>query len=199
MFAGDTDYTGVGLDDILAHLRAWRDGLEQADLILGNIRKRLANFGQSPLVCDGLEYLDSFRDLFSRYHSDLERVVRELPLAVRRRHVETLRQLFESSRSEENYCVRFKQRHHLDALSESNSVQMTLGEIYAFTRDEVVNLRDIGNLVHRLEAFVTDEVSLGSSAVIDLKPNFMGVGVNLNHVWERWGLPRWRRWKQRAH
>jgi hypothetical protein len=198
MFPGSTDYTGVDLEDILADLRDWRDGLAHADVFLGNVRARLAKItGDDAMVKDGLGYLDYFTDLFRRYHSDFLRVLPELPRGVRDRHVTTLRQLYESSRTEETYCVNFKQTHYLDALVSSNEAQMTLAEIYAFTRDEVVNLRDLGNVVHRLAAFVTDESVEGPSNALELKPNFFGLGLNLNYVWQQWGFARWKHWRSR--
>jgi hypothetical protein len=200
LFAGDTDYTGVSLEDIVEHLGRWRDALDSDLQFLANVRRRLAAL--EPLdaneVKNGLEYLDYFADLFARYSADIARLERELPSGALPRHVQLTRQLYQSSRSEEQLCVLFKQRHYLDALRDEDRVQNTLAEIYRVTRDEVINLRDLSNVVPRLETYVGSEALQPASArsavnALELKPNVFGIGVNLNYVWDRWGLPAWRR------
>lgn len=47
-----------------------------------------------------------------------------------------------------------KHRHHPDALKPDDPAQNTLAEIHPCTRDAVIDLRDLGNIVSRLETCV---------------------------------------------
>lgn len=201
IFPGDTDYTGVPLPDILDHFRDWSNALSAETAHLASVRRRLEAFISSSVAKDGLEYVDCFRDLFNRYRSDIDRVIAEIPAGVLPRHVETVRQIYRSSRTEELLCVDLKRRHYLDALNERDRVQNELAEIYRHTRDALINLRDLSNVVARLETYVQlspggPQQASGVNA-LELKPNFMGIGVNVNYIWERWGLPAIRRWLRR--
>jgi hypothetical protein len=199
MLPGDTDYTGVDLNDILHDLRDWHDALDETIIALGNIRVRLAAREGSPESRDGLNYIDFFRDLFGRYKNDIARLLSELPSGVLPRHVEIVRQIYESSRVEEEFCVTFKRRHYLDALpSDYDRVEHLLADIYAQTRDELINLRDLGNVMRRLETYVDHAPSIRHPAgtavnALELKPNVFGIGINVNYIWERWGPPAWKR------
>lgn len=195
--AGMTDYTGVPLDDIVAHFREWSSSLALAVDMLGNIRQRLVAFGDDPAARDGVELVDYFIDLFTRYGGDFDRLLSEMPEGVQEKHVEAVRQLFESAKLEEGTCVEFKRYHHLDALSPSNRVQNVLAEVYRLTRDEVINLKDLSNVVPRLRAYVgaapAPRQQIGTAAnALELKPNFMGIGLNLNYIIDRW-FSRWKK------
>jgi hypothetical protein len=163
IFAGDTDYTGVDLSDVVAHIEQWRDALVADVEGLGNIRARLQAHGDASGVRDGLSHIDHFRDLFTRYRGDLARLAEELPLGVRSRHVEIASQLYQSLTSEDHTCVVFKQRHYLDALSESDEVQNILAEVYRLSRDTIIDLGDVGSIVPRLKTYL-DAPDAGSIA-----------------------------------
>lgn len=193
LIAGMTDYTGVDLSDILVHLEEWRSFLEDSVAVLGNIRERLAAAGPDPRIPDGLHTIDAFVDLFRRYISDLTRLTKEMPQGVRARHVETVRQLYESVAMEEGHCVAFKRHYHLDALSGRDKVQEIFAEVYRLTRDDLINMKDLSNLAPRLKALEAaphdpSPPNTGAFNALELKPNFFGLGVNLN-----WIIARWRR------
>ena len=84
----------------------------------------------------------------------------------------------------------FKRAYRLDALYSPDKVQAIFAEVYALCRDEVINLKDLSNVVPRLKTYVDDSVPAAPSApasnALELKPNFMGVGINLNYLIERW-------------
>lgn len=186
-----TDYTGVTLADILAHFRDWQVGLQDSVAVLGNIRTRLESAGPDPRISDGLETIDAFIDLFDRYLDDFERLLKEMPRGVLPRHIETVRQLYESAAFEEGQCVAFKRNYHLDALQDRDRVQNIFAEVYRLTRDELIDMKDLSNVVSRLRAVAVTpgEVAAPSDSAVnalELKPNFFGVGLNLNWMIDRW-------------
>ena len=205
LFAGDTDYTGVPLADIIAHLEGWRAALREDIAVSNNIRQRLLLNAQSPAVRDGEEFADYFVDLFERFAGDFDRLLGELPRGVRQRHVEIVAQMYRAARDADTFCVRFKQRHNLDALSPNDPVQNILAEFYRLNRDAVINMFDLSNVISRLKTYVEEgsarvEASLTVPGVeapsalnaLELKPNFFGLGMNLNYLIDRW-LRWWRR------
>lgn len=111
LFAGDTDYTGVALADIIEHLTDWRDVLGTDAVAFKNIGSRIAALPPSALKTEAVAHAHYFADLCSRFAYDFSRLVREIPHGVDERHIETLQQLFVSSREAEERCIRFKQRN----------------------------------------------------------------------------------------
>ena len=189
IFAGDTDYTGVPLADILDHLAAWRDALREHIDVNRNILRRLLEQPPSSQVRAGQDFCEFFIDLLERFSGDFDRLLAELPAGVRARHIETVSQMYRGARDADSTCVAFKRDHHLDALSPSNRTQHILAELYQLDRDAVINLFDLSNVVSRLKTFVDDSPIAMDNAVqtsainaLELKPNFFGLGINLNWV-----------------
>lgn len=189
IFAGDTDYTGVPLVDVIDHFVAWRDALREDIQMNRNILRRLLEQPRSHQVRAGEEFCEYFIDLFERFIGDFERLLSELPAGVRTRHIETVSQMYRGARNADRACIVFKRDHHLDALSPSNRTQNILAEFYRLNRDAVLNLFDLSNVVSRLRTFVDDASApainpADNSAVnaLELKPNFFGIGVNFNWV-----------------
>lgn len=187
IFAGDTDYTGVPLADVLDQFVAWRGALREDIQANRKILDRLLEQPPSHQVRAGQEFCEHFVDLFERFIGDFERLMSELPAGVRTRHIETVSQMYRGARDADGTCVAFKRDHHLDALSPSNRTQNILAEFYRLNRDAVINLFDLSNVVPRLRTFVDDTSAPAvnpteSSAVnaLELKPNFFGIGINFN-------------------
>jgi hypothetical protein len=200
LFAGGTDYTAVPLDDILAHLEDWRDALRQDIEVNRNVLSRLLERPPSPQVRGGQEFSEYFIDLFERFIGDFDRLVSEIPSGVRSRHVEITSQVYRGARDADRVCVAFKRDYRLDALSPSDRTQNILAELYRLNRDAVIDLFDLSNVVSRLRTYVDDTLSVASANIdsrainaLELKPNFFGVGVNLNWVID-WLYRRKQRW-----
>lgn len=195
LMAGMTDYTGVQLPDIIDHIVGWRDDLDFAVSTLIGMRERLGALGNDWRVTDGVGEASFFIDLFERYRADVERLRIELPNGVHAKHVEIVEQIYRSAVLEEKRCVSMKMNHHLYALSESNQAQTLVGDIYAVSRDTIVNLKDFSNLAPRLRTFVGSSPAVSEAEptkALELKPNVFGVGLNLNHIVDRL-IARWRR------
>jgi hypothetical protein len=182
MIAGDTDYTGVSMNDILSHLRDWRQMTTDTVATLQKLRDSVR---QNPQIFEEPKeveaYLNYFCDLFNRYAFDFGRLVMELPGGVQEAHVEIVRQLYESSRFEENHCVEFKREFITHALK-NEQARPALDTIYAETRDTVIDYKDLSNLVPRLRTFVG---SRPSEPILQVKPGAWGISLDLRQVWAR--------------
>lgn len=102
---------------------------------------------------DVVAYCDHFID---RYAGDFERLVAEMPSGVRPRHLETVKQLYQSALGQLDSCIDFK-RSEIEHTLPDESMRPLLDGIYRETRGSIEDYRDLSNLAHRLKAFV-DEV-----------------------------------------
>ncbi len=192
-FAGMTDYMGVGLSDMLEHLRDWeRDTAAAAVSLQGHLLR-------AKEVADRLEnsrevfaFCEMFSALFGRYASDLHRLVEELPNGVREAHVKIARQLYDSARYEDDAILRFRNEWVYDRVKDE-SLRPLLESIYTDAREVVIDFQDLSNLASRLETFVGTESPREVFSDFHLKPNFFGIGWNLNRTLARLG--KW--WKTR--
>jgi hypothetical protein len=164
MMAGMTDYTGVPLDDIVSHLRDWRDGTADTIKNLRGLNERVkVEKARLDGPTDILRYLDFFIDLFSRYLVDFERLLPELPENVSDAHIEMVRQIYDSSRQEDRTCVSFKQEHIERGLKDE-SLRPLVDNVYQETRGMIIDYRDLSNLIHRLRTFVGIAPNTGAKA-----------------------------------
>ncbi len=127
---------------------------------------------------DVRQYVGIFHGLLTRFHSEFDRLLEELPQGVTAAHVEAVEQLYSSSVHEEKKCVEFKRRH-IEHGVRSESVRPFVDEIYGETRQLMWDYRDLSNMAPRLRALV------GTSPLVKVNPEFHGVGVNLRGVWRR--------------
>ena len=198
IMAGTTDYTGVPLEDMIDHLKDWKD---HSDATVRSLREYLARVKENEERLDEPDdikkYIQYFIDLFTRYSGDFSRLLAELHNGVAQRHVEVVDQVYRSSRMEENVCVSFK-RNHIERNLKDESLRFLLDRIYGDTRDALVYCSDLSNLSARLATFVGSSSATAAFTVddvdaVELKPNVFGIGINLNHLIKR--FVRW--FKQR--
>lgn len=179
ILAGMTDYTGVALADIVEHIRQWHDMTRDALTKLGTLRagvEQAAARLESPE--EVVSYIEHFGDLFERYRGDFQRLIEEIPRGVREAHVEIVTQIYQSSEHEDNICVEFKRRHISRELPDE-SVRPLVDDIYSETRSILISYRDLSNVVPRLRTFVGAPATGSAHEVLQLKPAFWGIGIDL--------------------
>ena len=190
MIAGMTDYTGVGLEDIMEHIHEWRNDTNDAIKSLCQLRQRVSNeFKSLRRAEDIIEYIDYFNDLFSRYAYDFQRLTDEMKYAVQEKHVETISQIFDSSYMEERHCVEFK-KDQINRTLEDESKRPLLDEIYQVTRGLIIDYKDLSNVHRRLITFIEKkpqpvQENIDNVDLMELKPNFFGIGLNVNNIIKR--------------
>jgi hypothetical protein len=184
--AGMTNYTGVSLADIEVHLSEWESNTAAAARKLDALASRIS---QAPEKFKNPREVDRFcrrySDLFQRYAADFHRLVAEMSNGVRESHVKLVRQLYEDARIEDNSILRFRNDFVYTSLPDE-SVRPLLDDVYSEAREVMIDFQDLSNLAARLETFVgLDAPSKEVLADLHLKPNFFGIGLNLNRILAR--------------
>jgi diguanylate cyclase (GGDEF)-like protein len=152
--AGMTDYTGVSMDVVLAHLRDWRDEtagcIEALKHLEGEVERHRDQLDRPN---DIITHVRFSIDLFGRYLGDFDRLLVELPRFVTAAHVEIVQQIYDSASHEEEHCVRFS-RDHIDRQMKDEALRWLVDQIYQQSRSMMIDYQDLSNLVPRLRTFV---------------------------------------------
>jgi hypothetical protein len=189
-FAGTTNYTGVPLADILAHLREWEKNTAAAAAKLDGFANRIsqeqAKFEHPREV---QRFCTRYAELFRRYAADFRRLISELPNGVRESHVKLVRQLYEDARIEDDSILRFRNDFVYTYLPDE-SVRPVLDSVYSEAKEVMNDFEDLSNLSARLETFVGMEAPREVLTDFHLKPNFFGIGLNLNKILARFKWPK---------
>lgn len=189
---GGTDYTGVSLQDIYEHFTEWQKSTNDLIQKLTSFRSEaLENKKNIDHIDDIIDFIDLSIDLFGRFLSDWDRLLIEVPCAVTEAHIEILSQILKRSEFHEKSCVNFKHDHIAKDLRDE-SMRHLLDDIYAKTRDEIINYSDLDNAIPRLKTYIGAKLqgeqrglTIDDTEVLELKPNFFGIGLNLNYLIKR--------------
>jgi DNA-binding transcriptional MerR regulator len=190
---GGTDYTGVSLKDIYEHLREWRDSTQALIQKLTEYKSQATeNKNRLDHAEDINHFIDISIDLFKRFLSDYDRLLVEIPKGITDAHIEILAQIISRSDYHEDYCVRFK-NEHIEKSLRDESMRPLLDNIYAETRDEIINYSDLHNVIPRLKTYIgiklkqedNHGLTIDDTEAIELKPNIFGIGLNLNYIIKR--------------
>ena len=185
--AGETNYIGASLEDLISHLDDWLsstlDTIEELDLTKEEFAESKELIDHSDAV---VEFVDNVVADFTRIADEFRRVISELRVSVEQRRLDAIKHLLEFSYTLEDYCIDFKREHLLRSLRHEE-VRPLLDHIYACSRRQAIDYKDLSNLSYQLKTFVgTTNNSLALTAddidVLELKPNVFGFGVNLNHL-----------------
>ncbi len=154
LLAGMTDYTGVSMDVVLAHLRDWRDEtakcIDALRRLQGEVERNRDRLDGSFRIGTQVRF---FLDLFGRYLGDFDRLLLELPRLVTPAHIEIVQQIYDSAAHEETHCVRFKQ-DHIDRELKDEELRWLVDDIYQQSRSMIIDYQDLSNLVPRIRTFV---------------------------------------------
>ena len=188
--AGDTDYTGTKLADVQKNLSDWKTDAEDTIDELYGLRNQVnENSNQVDRYADVVDFIHLIVEELEKFLVDFDRLLKELPISVETRHPELVKQLARRNRELEWVCLDFKNEHINRRLKDEN-LRFLLDQIYKQSRSQLLDFRDLSNLAERLNTYIeTREVagplSVEDIDVFELKPNFCGVGINLNHLIKR--------------
>jgi hypothetical protein len=154
VYRGCTDYTGVSFDDIYDHLKEWRDSTNKLLQKLAECKSAVTQNKEKINYVDDVNYfIDQSIDLFKRFSSDYDRLLNEIPKGVTNAHIEIIKQILNRSVYHEKYCIQFKRDHIEKGLSDE-SMRPLLDDIYAQTREEIINYSDLSNVIPRLKTYL---------------------------------------------
>jgi diguanylate cyclase (GGDEF)-like protein len=149
-----TDYTGVSMDVILAHLHDWRDATAGAIEALRGLNREIDQHRDKLNCPDEIRgYVELFLDLLGRYRGDFDRLLLEMPRLVTAAHVEIVQQIHDSAAHEEERCLRFK-RDHISRSMKVEGLRWLVDDIYKQSKGMMIDYHDLSNLVRRLRTFV---------------------------------------------
>jgi hypothetical protein len=197
-FAGDTNYFGATIQDLVAHLNDWRkmtqETIDELNKLRADVVEKQDRLDEPVGVLDFIDYMVN---QFQRFINDFDRIIRELPSSVEERHVELIRRLAQRGQTLDQSCVQFKQDYIRRPLKDER-LRPLIDTVYSEARSMTIDYADLFNLLGQLKTFVgtrveSQQLSIDDVDVLELKPNVFGLGVNLNHLVKRFG--RW--WKKK--
>ena len=182
--AGMTDYTGVSIDVILAHLREWRDETARCIEALKHLQDEARRHRQQLSRADDIvTYVRYFIDLLERYLGDFDRLLAEMPSFVTAAHLDIVQQIYDSASHEEDKCVRFT-RDHIERPMKDEGLRWLVDDIYQQSRSMLIDYHDLSNLVPRLRTFVGTAPTLNR----ELEQKF---GILFSAAQEQRDFERW--------
>jgi hypothetical protein len=177
-FAGDTNYFGATLHDLIDHLIDWRkmtqETVDRLNELRANVVEKQDRLNEPTGILDFIDYMVN---QFQRFINDFDRIIRELPASVEERHVELIGRLAERSRTLDQSCVAFKQDYIRGALKDER-LRPLIDNIYSEARSMAIDYRDLFNLLGQLKTFVgtrgeSQRISIDDVDVLELKPNVL--------------------------
>ena len=155
LWRGGTDYTGVTLEDIHKHLIVWRYSTKSTLEKLQNFRDEIE---KNKKIVHGFNNIVAFLELsislFSRFQSDFERLINEMPMGVTKVHMEIVNQMYRRSEMHDNSCVNFKRQYIEGSIVNEERIFWLIDNIYSVTADEIVNYSDLSNVASRMKALI---------------------------------------------
>ena len=168
LFSGTTDYTGVPLEDILSHLRNWRDDTSSCVKDLQRFEGEVEVHREEFYTPDDiLWYIRFFIDLLGRYVADFDRLIKEMPESVTEAHVEIVRQMHDRAVLERDRGIRFS-ADQVEGGVKDEAVRWLVDAIYRQSAGMIADYDDLSNIVPRLRTFV----GVRSTADVELEQKF---------------------------
>ena len=187
LFAGMTDYSHQSFEDMILDLKIWIKNLKEvSDLFPANIQKLKESQYWDKVNADFqmlLHYSIKFYDTSIR---EISEMVKEIQEEVRSDHIARIRRLYKTaSELDRDYGRIWHQNYRHKEYG--NKDFKLVEDLYAQGRDMAIDMRDLSNLAARLEDFVGKKAQPKRKAqpginLLELKPNFFGLGINLNEL-----------------
>jgi hypothetical protein len=142
----------VSVEDILVHLRRWREDsqgtIESLQACRQEVEQGSRQF-ESPQAA--LEYIDFFIGFVGRAVADIDLVVAEIPQGIKATHLDALRQIASNAAAEQRRCLMFRDKW-INRPLPYEQVRPLLNRISNETRDQLADYRDLTLAVSRLAA-----------------------------------------------
>jgi len=186
----DATRFGAKLDDIQLHLIRLRSETEETIGVLDEcLAETIKNRSQVNNVEEIGFFIECMAEEMQRFSNVFERLISELPTAVEPKHLRMLQEIVDYSKDLDHVCLEFK-RQHIEAQLKDESLRWLIDRIYKESRSQILTFKSLSGLVINLETFVgttghDHSVSVDDIDAFELKPNFFGIGINLNYIVKR--------------
>jgi hypothetical protein len=194
---GDATDLGATLDDIQRYLIKSRDETEASIKVLAEYRDEVNDNCERIRAPDDVSfYIECIIEELQKFLKVFERLIAEVPRSVEPRHPKLVRDAANWSRELDLLCMEFKRQHTEDRVKDE-SMRWLLDKVYKESRSQIRTYRNLRGLDEQLETYVGSTnynlpLSIDDIDSLELKPNFMGIGINLNHLIKRL-IHRWKR------
>ena len=192
LFAGFTDYSHQSFEDIVTDLNNWVKSLkETSEKLLKNI-ELLEKTGYLKKVDYDFKNIVYYSiKFYGTSIQEISEILEDIRNEVRSDHVTKLNALYKTARELNlDYGKIWHQEYQNKEYG--NNEFILVEEIYSEGRDMAIDMEDLSNLSSRLSDFIGKK-SIGKSEedkqpnidLLELKPNFFGLGINLNELIKR--------------
>ncbi|MBX2991557.1 MAG: hypothetical protein KF749_10380 [Bacteroidetes bacterium] len=192
LMAGDTDYSSQTLSEMSGDLKQWIHSLRETCKTLKGVRDELQQSGYWDNVYAGFkDLIVHCMSIYDRAANEIQEVVSELTQEIQSHHVARLRSIGDTARGINQELGQMWHREYPQHLMDyENSDFRKVEKLYCESRDMAAGMLDLKNLATRLENFIgkkmqTENSRLGINQLIELKPNFFGIGLNINALIHR--------------
>jgi hypothetical protein len=186
IIGGYPDYRGVQLPDLIGDLKEYRDTLKQAIEEFQSLKLEVEKYaGRLDNPQELLNCVVYFISLFSGHLEDIRRLVEELPLGVKEKHIEIVKQIYESCKYENKTNYRAFKEEFISRELKDESMRYLLDKICQLFGGVALDLCSLGDLNTRLGTFLGD--SLDEKKAIDEKlekTSIPGIEIPPDTRWE---------------
>lgn len=193
LIVGSTDYSSQSLEEIKTDLDAWVSSLSSSIETLESYKQLLIESNYWTSVYGPFRSLvEKTIYLFRSYKNEIESIVVEMNSTIQDNHVKRLLRIGENGLAINLKNGSLWHRQYPDNLKDYNNDQFGIVEsIYGEIGDMAGDLQDLCNVANKLGDFIgfsnktNKSIISEANDVIDLKPNFFGLGININALFKK--------------
>ncbi|MCH7827204.1 MAG: hypothetical protein IIC75_04400 [Bacteroidetes bacterium] len=187
IIAGLTDYSAQTIGEMSDDLQEWNSYLSEVCSRLNKIINELKESGYwEKAYYNFCEFVLHCIDFYERSNEEIKEIRSEIQNEIQMHHVSRLRTIGMKADELNREIGKLWHREYPNNMKDyTNPDFLKVETLYGKSRDAVANLLDLINLASRLQDFVGkkrggDSKSVDLNEIVELKPNFMGLGININ-------------------
>jgi hypothetical protein len=191
--AGTTDYDHQSLNNMIDDLKDWILSLSAVVGEVINLKNGLKENDYWKKVYVEFRNITEYNLKFYKNSiNEFNEIIKELNDGVLEHHVKRIQNAYEVAN---RINIRIGEIWHREYPSRNmdfdNPNFLSVQKIYCVIRDMAADMLDLSNLSGRLEDFVGKKMmdnkqTKNNQDIIDVKPNFFGIGLNLNNLWKKY-------------
>lgn len=187
IIAGLTDYSTQTISEMSEDLNESSIYLAETCELLKRTISELKESGYwESIFGDFSDYILFCTDFFERSNKEISEINKEIGKDVQAHHFARLNTIGIKASEINRQIGILWHREYPGQLKDYQNINFRMVEkLYAKSRDTVAYLMDLTNLASRLQDYVgkkmeKNDKDISFNEVVDIKPNFMGIGINFN-------------------